>query len=209
MKSRSFPRNYKTLYSCVALAALIFCFVSMSAPAARADDYSQSPTTFVDYSQVPTEYRHAILFGHGQFGELQGKGTDWYTEQWNFSLSTDEPVAWSGICGPYGCLWHQWFGEGGTFTLSGPGGLTFTGDILSGWSEVRVSNENPYQYGTFRLSIYGEWNDGTYSYALLKGYLDNDSYSQATLTFVPEPGSLVLLGSGALALAGLLRRKLS
>lgn len=44
-------------------------------------------------------------------------------------------------------------------------------------------------------------NSGTFPYTIYSGYLEGYS--------TPEPGSLILMGSGVLGLAGLLRRKLN
>ena len=41
------------------------------------------------------------------------------------------------------------------------------------------------------------------------GPIASDSYVQFQVSSTPEPGTLIMLGSGAVGLAGLLRRKLS
>ena len=52
--------------------------------------------------------------------------------------------------------------------------------------------------GSHALGLYDDWIQGDF-------YLDNLTLTQNT---TPEPGSLVLFGSGMLGLAGLLRRKI-
>jgi hypothetical protein len=54
-------------------------------------------------------------------------------------------------------------------------------------------------YGTGFFDTFGGGNDA--------GYLDN--YSVSTVPSVPEPGSIALLGSGIVGLAGVLRRRMN
>jgi hypothetical protein len=208
MESRSLSTNYKTLYLCVALAALIFCFVSVSAPAAREDDYSQSSTTFIDYGQVPTYYQYDMA-GPSNEG-LYGGAKD-YTGDWQFNFLASSVLFSEKTYFPDGDLktWYQLLGPGGVFTLTGPNGLVFTATISGGWDSFRFADEYPDSWGSYEIWASGAWNDGSRTGVFVQGGGYEQGWTPATLTFVPEPGSLVLLGSGTLALAGLLRRKFS
>jgi len=116
------------------------------------------------------------------------------------------------------------FAAGGTFTISGngangiPNGVIFSG-TFSGpvtWSVVNLSN-GTHNY-TLSGAITGTWSNGaTVSGATVqltintgKGYFDGStmiSSGDTNISTVPEPGTLGLLGTGLVGLAGALRRK--
>jgi hypothetical protein len=83
-------------------------------------------------------------------------------------------------------------------------GQFFTIDVSGGPGCCNLAGSTiPYSGGDLYLDINGQFTD----------YTKQFGYSMAFQTYanngVPEPGSLVLLGSGALGLAGLLRRKIN
>ncbi len=116
------------------------------------------------------------------------------------------------------------FAAGGVFTITGNGtsGVP-TGTIFSGsftgpvsWSLVTLAN-GTHNY-TLTGSLMGTWYNGTtVSGATVqltintgKGFFNGSTtISSGDTNFtVPEPGSLSLLGTGLIAIAGLVRRKL-
>ncbi|HYM75160.1 MAG TPA: PEP-CTERM sorting domain-containing protein [Candidatus Dormibacteraeota bacterium] len=115
------------------------------------------------------------------------------------------------------------FGSGGWFTITGngmngvPSGTLFTG-TFSGpvtWTLVTLSN-GTHNY-TLTGSLSGTTNTGLTTVGVTvqltintgKGFFNGSTTisSGDTSVVVPEPGSLGLLGTGLLAVGGLIRRK--
>src|ERR1700686_4367744 len=115
------------------------------------------------------------------------------------------------------------FGAGGKFTITGngmngaPSGVIFTGTFSSGtWTLVTLAN-GTHNY-TFTGSLTGTTGSGYVTVGAImqlsvntgRGYFNGkqDLSSGNTNIVVPEPGSLGLLGTGLIGLAGIVRRKL-
>lgn len=128
-------------------------------------------------------------------------------DPWSFTFETGNPLTWSynEQTGDYSAT----FGVGGSFQMTGPDGLTFTGEITGGDA---YGTGGPITEGV-QLSYSGVWSNGVHGFGT---FTDEDSEQfgpQATLNAqvsqtTPEPASLTLLGSGLLAALGWRRRSL-
>lgn len=120
-----------------------------------------------------------------------GVGDAWYSGQWAFSTTV-------GI------------GTGGTFIDTSSANILlqpgdhFVIDVSGGPGCCNLAGSiNPYGGGDLWLNVGGQLFD----YTQLYGY--SMAFQTYMNTEIPEPGTLVFMGTGALGLAGMLRRKIN
>jgi PEP-CTERM motif len=109
--------------------------------------------------------------------------------------------------------WSYDYRPGGSFML-GDGTDTFNGTFTSGYGYgLGVESGPEYQALTLDMYFTGQWNTGLKQAGLMQLSETGQGgfpTGTATLSFgpAPEPGSLLLFGTGIVGLAGILRRRL-
>ena len=125
---------------------------------------------------------------------------------WAFDFLTDNPTDW--FYDDFDGVYNATFGPGGSFQMTGPDGLTFTGQIDSG-----SANEFTNGIATFGIQVNfsGKWANGLDASGQANVDFSEDTGFSSSLdvTTVPEPTSLALFTSGIAGLLGLCRRRLS
>ena len=123
---------------------------------------------------------------------------------WTFSFLTADPISWN--YDQNNMIYTASFGQGGSVQMTGPGGVTFTGEVDSG-SAFEVVN-HAYSNGE-TVNFSGKWSNGLDLTGTASVFYSEGSGFGASLdvTTAPEPGSFVLLGSGIAGLWGICRRR--
>jgi len=105
------------------------------------------------------------------------------------------------------------FAAGGSFTISGTNGVIFNGSFSSPVTWTLMTLKNGTHEYTLQGAISGGGMDGVTTQLTIntgKGLFNGSAViaSGNTNVVVPEPGTLGLLGSGLVSIAGLVRRRM-
>ena len=179
------------------VAALLGC-----APMATASVLTPLTTTITMDCSVFTA---DCAFYPGSLGSPEQGSVDFtpVAPGWSATFNSDPAFAWGFILGSY----IAEFGMGGSFAIAAPGGMQLSGTLTSG-----VAFSFPGGLAETVAWFQGYWNNGSYADGILV-WNNFDPGAPATLdvttyTNTPEPGSLLLFGSGLAGLAGMWRRTL-
>jgi hypothetical protein len=142
----------------------------------------------------------------------------------SFSTGALTSGSLQGQLGANGAANPSYFAAGGSFQITGngtngiPNTVIFNGSFSGpvSWTEVQLAN-GTYNY-TLTGTISGTWYNGSTVYGATVQLTINTSKpfdgmttissGDTNIAVVPEPGTLGLLGTGFVGLAGLLRRKI-
>jgi hypothetical protein len=181
------------------LTLLIFAL----APMAVADIIQDLTADIVCY---PCNFHSAFLTMSPHSGPMPARGWADYKflgQPWTFSFLTATPISWVDN-GPF--TFSLQFGQGGTFNMTGPHGLTFAGVVESG-------NSVNFGLGLEQIAIdfSGQWSNGWQAagtvferYNAGWPHVPVGEWSElhthpTSGSSTPEPSSVVLLGSALLA----------
>jgi hypothetical protein len=202
--------------------ALIALALPMAAFAGNSVDFTNSGGTLTGSSAGLSLSGSELIAVNG----LNGMGlTTGNLGSVSFSTGALMSGSLQGQLGPGGTPDPSFFAGGGSFvitsnqTINGvPAGILFQGtfDGPVSWTMVKLAN-GTYNY-TLTGTITGTWYNGTTVFGATVQLTINTSKpfdgtttissGDTNIATVPEPGTLGLLGTGLVGLAGLLRRKM-
>ena len=200
MQTRSFSHAYNQFKLWLPFMVLMLWFVTTSITPTAAS---------VDITQIPQSYNGVVW---NPF-DLLVNGSSYDNQGWSFVFDATVIESGETYCYDPTCQVRRSVVSysDGNFTLSGPNGLVLTANISSGWDILWVDPYVGFYHLDYELFGHGEWNDVNHQqniFLLKGGETDDTPDHMGLLLGTPEPSSLVLLGSGVLGLAGILRRKI-
>ncbi len=178
---------------------------------ARADqslniDLSVSCSQLLDGCLLNDGFEYLVSFGGPESGSAN---FDPVAPGWSFSFQSAPATSWQYeeyVMGYYS--YNAQFGYGGSFTMTAPGSLTFTGVVTSGNAfEFEIGGGGREGVDAF---FFGQWSNGLYASGeadLGESFEVGAPYVNLHTAITPEPASIALFGSGILGIAEVLRRK--
>jgi hypothetical protein len=180
--------------------ALLCCVLLLAcASLASADNINQILTVDLEEGGC---YEQLLCNGDpGLYGTPASANTNFsgIGQPWTFTLTTAQALSFFFYQDGY----YATFGYGGSFLMTGPQGLTFTGVVVSGTAEAVQS------YVNIDVTYFGRWSNGLYADGTADlTYSDGGLSSDAQLKsqIAPEPSTFLLMGTGLAGMLGWGRR---
>jgi hypothetical protein len=136
------------------LFSLVAAWVLFAATPFAAADIIQDLTVNIDFQ---TCNNTLCMFDEG-FDGNPASGYASFAQlglPWSYAFVTAAPYWWCepGQCGDY--WYNAEFGQGGTFTMTGPHDLTFSGIVTSGWTTHYGPGND-----VITIDFSGQWSNG-------------------------------------------------
>jgi hypothetical protein len=146
------------------MSKLLLCCVFLLAcvSLASADNIRQILTVNLNEGQCANDNFCASDPGGGGSPATASADFQPSMEPWIFNGTTRNALSWYGEGGDY----HAIFGYGGTFDISGPEGLIFTGVVTSGVAAM----DGPGVW-VVDVNYFGQWSNGLYGYGTADGQI--------------------------------------
>jgi hypothetical protein len=191
--------RWACLYCLLFAAAVCLCPITLAATSFAAADIVQNLTANIDFQ---TCNNTLCMFDVG-FDGYPASGYASFTQlalPWTYAFVTPPPYSWCDStqlqCGGF---WYQaLFGQGGTFTMTGPQALTFNGIITSGW----ITHPGPGN-DSITINFSGQWSNGLSASGEAFEYWWSDPFFDVEASLHTSPTTIVLspVASCCLALA--------
>jgi hypothetical protein len=181
------------------LFSLVAAWVLFAATPFAAADIIQDLTVKIDFQTCNNQL---CMFDEG-FDGAPASGYASFAQlglPWSYAFVTPPPYWWCDSEQPECCgFWYQaLFGQGGTFTMTGPDGLTFNGIVTSGWTLHPGPGNDQIQ-----IQFSGQWSNGLSRPEKLSntGGATSSTMLRPVCTRPPPPPSLSPVASCCLLLA--------